>query len=63
MGSPYTHTLTHTYTYTHTRTHTHTHRIARFSLDAIAAAQRTAVHPDRPEMGTMQIRVGVPPAR
>ena len=42
----------------HTHTHTHTHRIARFSLDAIAAAQRTAIHPDRPEMGTVQIRVG-----
>ena len=44
--------------FTHTHTHTHTHRIARFSLDAIAAAERTAIHPDRPEMGTLQIRVG-----
>ena len=62
--SPHTHTHNTQHAHTHTRaralthTHTRTHRIARFSLDAIVAAQRTAIHPDRPEMGTVQIRVG-----
>jgi class 3 adenylate cyclase len=36
----------------------HAARIARFSIDAVSAAQKTAIHPDKPEMGNVKIRVG-----
>lgn len=38
--------------------HDHAARIARFSIDAVHAAQNTAIHPDKPEMGNVKIRVG-----
>ena len=36
----------------------HAARIARFSIDAMHAAHSTIIHPDKPEMGTVKIRVG-----
>ena len=36
----------------------HAARIARFSVDAMRAAKRTAIHPEKPEMGNVKIRVG-----
>lgn len=36
----------------------HAARIARFSIDALHAARATLIHPDKPEMGCVQIRVG-----
>lgn len=36
----------------------HAARIARFSMDALRAAQSTPIHLERPEMGNVQIRVG-----
>ena len=36
----------------------HAARIARFSIDAVEAARQTAIHLDRPELGTVKIRVG-----
>jgi len=36
----------------------HAARIARFSIDALRASQCTAIHPNKPEMGTVKIRVG-----
>jgi len=38
--------------------HDHAARIARFSMDAVRAAQETVIHPDKPEMGNVRIRVG-----
>jgi hypothetical protein len=32
--------------------------VSRFSQEVIAAAQRTAVHTEKPELGTVKIRVG-----
>lgn len=37
----------------------HSARIARFAVDAVRAAQNIVIHPDRPEMGNVKIRVGV----
>ena len=36
----------------------HAARVARFSLDVIHTAQKTAIHPDKPHMGYVQLRVG-----
>uniref|UniRef100_A0A6S8IT67 guanylate cyclase n=1 Tax=Amphora coffeiformis TaxID=265554 RepID=A0A6S8IT67_9STRA len=36
----------------------HAARIARFSIDAVQTALATPVHPDRPELGNVKIRVG-----
>lgn len=36
----------------------HAARISLFSIDAMRAAKRTAIHPDKPEMGNVKIRVG-----
>ena len=36
----------------------HAARIARFAIDAVRVAQNTAIHPNKPKMGTVKIRVG-----
>jgi len=36
----------------------HAARVARFSLDVIHVAQKTAIHPGKPDMGNVQLRVG-----
>lgn len=36
----------------------HAARIARFSVDAVQTALSTPIHPDRPELGNVKIRVG-----
>ena len=35
----------------------HAARIARFAIDAIRVAQRTHIHPQRPELGNVKLRV------
>lgn len=42
----------------HTPQPDHAFRIALFALDVRDAAARVAVHPDRPELGTLRVRAG-----
>lgn len=37
----------------------HTARMARFSVDALNAALKTPIHPDKPEMGYVKLRIGL----